>query len=148
MLKRSIYSLKVAKLMDAREMKEKEEMKINIQRQMEMLERNAKYSIENLKKGVQIEVINLHHDISKVLQSEEVKARLCRWERSEYPKPDNWKKVVKEASEIIAYRIAIEVNQWDKNNQVVKGLKEKIVKKFRKDFELMEDQMKDIEGMN
>ncbi|KAJ8318829.1 hypothetical protein KUTeg_003920 [Tegillarca granosa] len=37
--------------------------------------------------------------------------------------------------------------QWDKNNKVVKGLKEKIVKKFRKDFELMEDQIKDIEGV-
>lgn len=54
--------------------------------------------------------------------------------------------VAKEAFEKIASRIALEINTWEKKNNIVHGIKDKIVKVFKRDFELMEGQIAKLEG--
>ena len=59
----------------------------------------------------------------------------------------NISQVAKEAFEKIGARIAFELNRWDRENNVVHGMKDKIVKVFKRDFELMEGQIAKLEGI-
>ena len=54
--------------------------------------------------------------------------------------------VAKEAFEKIGAKVALEINHWDRENHVVHGIKDKIVKVFKRDFELMEGQIAKLEG--
>ncbi|KAJ8301060.1 hypothetical protein KUTeg_020047 [Tegillarca granosa] len=145
-MKRSMYSLKVAKVMDAKSMEKNQEMIDDLQRRIERLEVNSRHSVEELHKGVAFEVDSLYRNITTLLRDREFVQKLVTWEAKDCPRPDDWKKTAREASERIASRIALEVNLWERNNNVNANIKEKIVKKFKRDFELMEDQIKAIEG--
>jgi len=146
-LKRSMYSLKVSKLMDAKGMKEKEETKHNLQKQMDKLERNAKQSLEDMRLGIKFEIETLQQHIGKLLSASDMMNHLCRWDPKDCPPSENWKKVAKEAESRISNKISQEIGFWDNDNDIVKGLKDKLVNKFKRDFELMEDQMREIEGI-
>jgi len=140
-------SVKVAKTMIALGIEEKQEQMENLKRNMEMLERNAKYSVDDLRKGIKFEVDNLYGTTADFLRSKPFAARLYRWGERDCAKPDReWSKVGAEANERIASRVASEINIWDRQNNIISAIKEKIVKKFKRDFELMEGQIKQIEG--
>lgn len=126
--------------------KEKEEMHKTIQNQMQLLEQNARRSLEDMKYGIMRENDLLFREICELLSSPDVRAHICSWEPRDCPSTGNWKNVVKEAEEKIGKKINFEINMWDKDRRIVAGIKEKIVNKFKRDFSLMEDQMRSIEG--
>lgn len=133
--------------MDAKSMEKNQEMIADLQRRMERLEVNSRHSVEDLHKGVAFEVESLYKNVTTMLRDRDFVQKLVTWEAKDCPRPDDWKKTAREASERIASRIALEVNLWERNNDVTTNIKEKIVKKFNRDFELMEDQIKAIESM-
>lgn len=117
-----------------------------LQKQISHLERNAQQCVEDLKYGVNREVDKIYELVQDLLQSKEFTSRISIWESDECPKKDNWKRVTKDATERIAGRIALEVNVWERRINVIASVKEKVIMKFKRDFQLMEDQMRDIEG--
>jgi hypothetical protein len=46
----------------------------------------------------------------------------------------------------IANKIALEMNFWERENKVVGGIKDKIIRVCKRDFELMENQIAKLEG--
>ncbi|OWF56275.1 uncharacterized protein LOC110449424 isoform X2 [Mizuhopecten yessoensis] len=144
-LKRSHYSLKVAKLMNAKGLEEKEQLQKTLMTQMDRLDRDAKYTLDSMRREVKEELENLYGQIDRLLSSTDVQVRICQWEAGHCPPAENWKKVVREAESSIAKRVISEINLWDDQNGIVKHLKDKIVKKFKRNFQLMEDQMRDVE---
>ncbi|KAJ8301065.1 hypothetical protein KUTeg_020052 [Tegillarca granosa] len=120
-LKRSMYSLKVAKIMDAKSMKSNQDMISDLHKRLEQLVVNSRQCIENL-----------HKDF---LQS------------TDCLQLDDWKKIAREASERVASCIAFDINIWERTNGIMYSIKEKIVKKSKQEFALMEDQIKSIEAV-
>ncbi|XP_069125049.1 uncharacterized protein [Argopecten irradians] len=144
-MKRSHYSLKVAKLMNAKGLEENQQLQKKLETQMDRLDRDAKFTLDSMKKEVKEELENLYDKICRLLNGTDVQSRICRWESDDCPRVENWKKVVKEAESRIAKRVASEVNLYDDQRSLVRHLKDKIVKKFKRDFQIMEDQMRDVE---
>ncbi len=55
--------------------------------------------------------------------------------------------MVAAASASISSRIQDVIDAWDRENGVVTQVRNNIIKKFQKDVELFEDQIKQIEGI-
>lgn len=132
--------------MGAKSLTTNQEMISDLYKRMERLVVNSRQSVEDLHKGVAFEVDTLYINVTTMLRDRDFVQKVVVWEARDCPQPDDWKKTAHEASERIASRIALEVNIWERNNGIISSIKEKIVKKFKRDFELMEDRIKAIEG--
>lgn len=118
-----------------------------LQKQISNLERNAQQCVEDMKYGVNQEVDKVYNLVQEVLQSNNFVGKIMSWESGECPRKDNWKRVTKDATERISGKIALEINHWEHKINLTASLKEKVVMKFKRDFQLMEDQIRDIEGI-
>ncbi|XP_076095925.1 uncharacterized protein LOC143066936 isoform X1 [Mytilus galloprovincialis] len=147
-LKRTQFILKVSKY-TRRENIENLKIQIqNIEKQMYNLQQNAKASIRKLQEEVQNEADGLHYKVINLLSSQDFLPKITQWEPSQCPQADKkWKKVSGSASEVIAQRLTQEINNWERRNGIKASIKDKIIGRFKRDFELMEDQINDIEGM-
>ncbi|OWF42780.1 tyrosine-protein kinase Fer-like [Mizuhopecten yessoensis] len=147
-LKRSLYSVKVAKVMAVQGMEKQKERIELIKRQMEKLEREARYSVGELRKELDDEVDRLYTETANYLRSKQFVDRMFQWAERDCARVNKeWNRTASEASERIASRLASEINIWEKNKKITATIKEKIIKKFKKDFELMENQIQQIEGV-
>ncbi|WAR25554.1 STY46-like protein [Mya arenaria] len=144
-LKRMIYILKVSKVMAAKSMEKNKEEFQQIKVQIERLEQNSKDSINYLKTNIASESDIVARKVVEVLQSRAMAERLFDWRPEELPKEDK-KKVAGDALEKIANKIAYEMNIWERDNNIIGGIKEKIIRVCKRDFELMENQIAKIEG--
>lgn len=112
------------------------------------LQQNAKASIRKLQEEVQNEADGLHYKVINLLSSQDFLPKITQWEPSQCPQADKkWKKVSGSASEVIAQRLTQEINNWERRNGIKASIKDKIIGRFKRDFELMEDQINDIEGI-
>ncbi|KAK3101580.1 hypothetical protein FSP39_004599 [Pinctada imbricata] len=145
-LKRSVYSLKVAHNMEKCDRKQKEEMIGNIKKQMDKIQCNALRCVDDLRRGMDYEVKMLTETMMGVIGSPEFRNRVGRWDPRDCPGSSDKKKLLRDASELIENRIGMEVDHWERQNRIVKNLKEKIISKLKRDCELMEDQMREVEG--
>lgn len=144
-IKRTIYSLKVSKVMAAKSMeKVKDELK-QIKNQIEKLERGSKESINYLKANLSQESEGVASKVVEALQSRQIAEKLFSWKPQECPK-EGGKKGAADALETIANKVALEMNYWERENQIVTGIKDKIVRVCKRDFELMENQIAKLEG--
>jgi hypothetical protein len=55
--------------------------------------------------------------------------------------------LAKEAAERIASKVASELNKWERENRIIHSIKDKMLKKFKRDCALLEDQITEIEGI-
>lgn len=145
-LKRALYSLKVSKVMDAKSMDKIKEDYEQVKKQIDRLEQNSRDRIDYLKHNIKSESEMIAKDIIGALQSRQMAERLFDWRKQDCPGTDDKKKVAKEAFEKIGAKIALEINHWERANSVVHGIKDKIVKVFKRDFELLEGQVARLEG--
>lgn len=145
-LKRANYSLKVSKTLDAVDKEEMTKKMDGIKRNMDALEAKSRQTIDDLRKGLQYEITDLHKTTADVLRSRNMLSTLTDWNQVECPPPDDSKKLAKEAAERIASKVAAELNRWEKEQRIIHSLKEKMIKKFKRDCELLEDQIITIEG--
>ena len=75
-----------------------------------------------------------------------VSSLLC-WTEESCVKPNKkWKIVAEEASCFISKRIQQVIDDWERNNNILKRIDEEIVEVFAKEFGLMEHQIQDLEG--
>ena len=119
----------------------------SIEKQMYNLQQNAKTSIKTLQEEVQKEADGLHYKIINLLSSPEFLQHIKQWDQQQCPPTDRkWKKVSGAASDLIAQRLTQSINTWERKNGIKTSIKDKIIGRFKKDFELMEDQINDIEG--
>lgn len=145
-LKRANYSLKVSKTMDAIGKEDMAKKIEEIKRNMQALEAKSNQTIDDLKKGLQYEIGALHKTTADILRSRSMLNKLTDWNQIECPPPDDSKKLAKEAAERIASKVSSELNKWERENRIIHSLKDKMVKKFKRDCELLEDQITEIEG--
>ena len=116
-------------------------------KRMDVLERNARRTIEDLKRDVQSQEDKLWGDIANFLRSRAFTDRVFNYgPRDCAGMSKDYKSVAKEANEIIANRIAVEVERWERETCVADSIKEAIVTKFQKDCQMYEDQIREIEG--
>lgn len=148
-VKRTQYVLKVSKHA-RKETIENLRAKIqSIEKQMYNLQQNAETSILNLQREVKKEADGLQYKIINLLTSTDFLPKIKVWHPSQCPPTDKkWKKVSGTASEMIAQRITQEINEWETRHRIKASIKDKIIGRFQKDFELMEDQINDIEGIS
>ena len=118
-----------------------------IKRNMVALEAKSKLTIEDLKKGLQYEIGELHKKTADVLRSRRMLNVLTDWNKIECPPPDDSKKLAKEAAERIASKVASELNKWERENRIIHSIKDNMIKKFKRDCALLEDQITEIEGI-
>jgi hypothetical protein len=43
--------------------------------------------------------------------------------------------------------VASELNKWERENRIIHSIKDKMIKKFKRDCDLLEDQITEIEGI-
>ncbi|KAL4226201.1 hypothetical protein ACF0H5_014187 [Mactra antiquata] len=144
-LKRTIFTLKVSKVTAAKSMEKVKEEAAQIKSQIVMLEKNSKDSINFLKANISQESESVARNVQDVLQSRDMAERLFNWRIVDCPDDDR-KKVIADALEKIANRVAVEMNYWERENNVVTGIKDKIIRVCKRDFELMEEQIAKLEG--
>lgn len=145
-VKRANYTLKVSKTIDAVDKQEMTKQMEEIKRNMHALGEKSKQTIEDLRRELQYEIIQLHKTTSEVLSSPSMRSVLNDWKQDECPRPGNYKKLAKEAADKISSKVSAELNKWEKEQRVVHSLKEKMIKKFKRDCDLLEDQIEAIEG--
>lgn len=145
-IRRVQYSLKVGKVMDNQNLEEMNKTFENLKNRIDRLENNAKYGVQNLRQEIQSEAEKTHTDVLQVLRSREFASRLMTWEERDCPRKDEWRRLAKEISDRIGERITLELNVWEKSNRVISSLKKNIVERFRSESQLMENQIREIEG--
>lgn len=127
----------------------KEDMKktvAGIERNMNSLVVKSKHTIEELKKGLQFEISGLHRSTVEVLRSQSMLNLLTDWNDVDCPPPADSKKLAKHAAERIASRVSSALNKWERENKIIRIIKDKMINKFKRDCELLEDQIIEIEG--
>ncbi|XP_045166452.2 uncharacterized protein LOC123529922 [Mercenaria mercenaria] len=144
-LKRMIYSLKVSKVMAAKSMEKVKDELQQIKNQIAKLEQNSKESINYLKSNISHESEIVAKTVVEALQSRQMAERLFNWKPNECPR-EGGKKIAADALEAITNKIALEMNFWEREKQVVTGIKDKIIRVCKRDFELMENQIAKLEG--
>lgn len=145
-LKRSIYSLKVANNMAKCSNNEKEKMITDIKARMQMVQCKAMQSVDDLRRGMEFEIKSLYQSVKSVVNSEDFR-RVCKaWEPRECPGSKDTKKLIMDASELIENRVCMNIDRWERQYNVIRTLKDKIISKLKRDCELMEDQIREIES--
>ncbi|XP_056001412.1 uncharacterized protein LOC125654391 isoform X2 [Ostrea edulis] len=145
-LKRSIYSLKVANNMAKCSNNEKEEMIKDIKARMQTVQCKAMQSVDDLRRGMEFEIKSLYESVKSLVNSEDFR-RVCKvWEPRECPGSKDTKKLIMDASEIIENRVCMTIDRWEKQYNIIRTLKNKIISKLKRDCELMEDQIREIES--
>jgi hypothetical protein len=127
----------------------KEDMKktvADIERNMNALVVKSKHTIEDLKKGLQFEISGLHRSTVEVLRSQSMLNLLTDWNEVDCLLPADSKKLAKDAAERIASRVSSALNKWERENKIIHIIKDKMINKFKRDCELLEDQITEIEG--
>ncbi|XP_071083351.1 uncharacterized protein [Haliotis cracherodii] len=145
-LKRTLYSLKVSKQLEARTVEEQESLYRSVCSQIEQLETRAESRIRDMRRDVRNAAEDITDSIIKSLNTNN-RRDLVVWNSDLCPRPDNWKKVAAEASARISSRIQDIVDTWDRSKNVVGNVRTSTFKKFKQDVELFEDQAKQIEGV-
>lgn len=147
-IKRTQFMLKVSKHASRENIENLRKQIQTIEKQMYNLQQNAETSLKNLQVEVQKEADGLQFKVINILTSTDFLTKMKVWQPSECPAYDRkWKKVSGAASDLIAQRLTKAINEWERNNRIKAGIKDKIIGRFKKDFELMEDQINDIEGL-
>lgn len=119
----------------------------DVERRMNILEQNAKSTIQNLKKIIRDEEDRLYGDITSYLRSRKFTEIVFAIEESESAiHTKDWKKVVQDANVIIGYRITEEINKWEKANRRARGIKTWIIDKIKKDCLVCEKQLEETES--
>ena len=132
--------------MEKCDVKQKEELMQNVKKHMMSIQCNALRCVDDLRRDIQREVTKLSEVMVSVIGSSEFREKAGSWDPRECPGSSDRKKLLRDASELIENRLTIEIDIWERNNNVVKTLKDKIISKLKRDCELMEDQMREIEG--
>lgn len=145
-MKRANYALKVSKTMDAVDKDEMIKKMDDIKRNMHALEVKSRQTIDDLRRGLQLEISDIHKATADVLRSQSMRNTLTSWDQVECPPPDDSKKLAKEAAERISSKVAAEINKWEKDQRIVRNLKDRMINKFKRDCELLEGQIAEIEG--
>lgn len=145
-LKRANYTLKVSKTMAAVGKEDMKKTVADIERNMNSLVVKSKHTIEDLKKGLQFEISGLHRSTIEVLRSQSMLNLLTDWSDVDCPPPADSKKLAKQAAERITSRVSSALNKWERDNKIIKIIKDKMINKFKRDCELLEDQITEIEG--
>ncbi|KAK3101932.1 hypothetical protein FSP39_007456 [Pinctada imbricata] len=146
-VKRSLYTLKVARTLAASGMEKKQEEIDETKQRMDLLDRNARRTIADLRRDVQDEEENLWRQITEFLRSKNFTDRIFSISPRDCPRVQkDYKSVGREANEIIANRIAEEVDRWEEEKGIVDRIKDAIVGKFQKECQMYEDQIREIEG--
>ncbi|KAL3851674.1 hypothetical protein ACJMK2_015401 [Sinanodonta woodiana] len=146
-IKRSLYSLKMARVNTAMG-KEKMETELDqISKQMDKIQHNAENSVRTLRENFRTEVSMVKTKVLELLRSKEFQVDMMRWTDRDCPRIKDEKKLCREIEDRISDRLAILVNGWESQQCVVRNIKEKVIKFFKRDFQLMEDQLLKVEGV-
>ncbi|XP_062584797.1 uncharacterized protein LOC134246446 [Saccostrea cucullata] len=145
-LKRSIYSLKVAKNMAKCNSIEKQKLIDDIKARMQTIQCKALQSVDDLRRGMEHEIGSLHKSLTSIINSDEFRRACKSWDPRECPGSKDSKKLIRDASELIENRVCMNIDKWERQYKVIKTLKDRIIAKLRRDCELMEDQIREIES--
>ena len=144
-MKRTLVSVKVSRTLAASGRVAKQNEIDDIRGRMKTPEQNARATIMNLKSDIKHEEDQLHEDLASSLRSRNFTERAFNFQ--EFPKiSKEWKKVAKNANDIISDMISKEVDHWGNEYQRVDGLKTRILDKFSRECQVYEDQLKEIES--
>ncbi|KAK3579087.1 hypothetical protein CHS0354_029946 [Potamilus streckersoni] len=146
-VKRSIYSLKMSRLVaEQTKVRTKEDLDM-IKKRMQTLETDAEQRIKKMRNGLEKEVENVHKVVLEALKSLEVQKRLMDWSPHDCPRGTNWKALAKEADEKLSERVALAIDNWQKHFGIINGIKKEIIDVFKKDFYLVENQIAELQGL-
>lgn len=144
-LKRSLVSLKLARAFAATGKQRKQDQIDDISARMKTLKHNASATIQNLREDVRHEEDQLYEDLVSSLRSRSFTERVFSVKECGKPSSD-WRIVAKTANDFISDIISKEVDYWENENQLVGGIKSRILDKFAKEFQVHEDQLNEIES--
>ncbi|KAK3592500.1 hypothetical protein CHS0354_026621 [Potamilus streckersoni] len=146
-IKRSLYSLKMARVNTVLD-KEKMETELDqISKQMDKIQHNAENSIATLRENFKTEVSMVKMNVLELLRSKEFEEDMMRWTERDCPRGKDEKKVCREIEDRISDRLAILINGWESQQCIVRNIKQKVIKYFKRDFQLMEDQLLKVEAV-
>ncbi|KAK7481813.1 hypothetical protein BaRGS_00026960, partial [Batillaria attramentaria] len=144
-LKRSLYSVKISYNIGQKQMKEKEATYHTVRNQIEALERDAEDRIEEMKDRFKREVELVSRKLIAYMKADGLR-EMTTWSSRDCPPPDKkWQSVAKEAASKFAERLAIVVDDWEQQNKMVGKIRLNILEKFKRDLDLFEDQIKQLE---
>ncbi|XP_050411837.1 uncharacterized protein LOC126826797 isoform X2 [Patella vulgata] len=144
-IKRTLYTLKVSRVIDAKSINDKENELSDIKAQMAALARRAEDRITIMKTDMKNSIQSVANEVLRVL--DQCSPELSMWGPSTCPQPEkDWKSVTRNASNVISSRISQLIDDWCARRDIVGQIKRSVLDKFKNEFELFEDQIKEIEG--
>uniref|UniRef100_A0A0B7B5M4 Protein kinase domain-containing protein n=1 Tax=Arion vulgaris TaxID=1028688 RepID=A0A0B7B5M4_9EUPU len=146
-MKRSLYSLRISFNMHKEKMEEMRKNYSNIESRISSLQKNSKEKLDKMRHEVRRASFDAGTQALEYLDSMHLRTKLCRWADLDCPKRErSWQNVMKNANIAIAERVSNEINTWEKENSFVNSVEAEIVKRFKEQFELFDDQLQEVQG--
>ncbi|KAK6993525.1 hypothetical protein BgiMline_010077 [Biomphalaria glabrata] len=146
-LKRSLHSLRISYNQHKERIEKIRENYMGVENRFNRLQRNAKENLDKMRQDVKRSSIEASMKVIAYLDSMHKRVKLKKWSDISLSRKEKWQNIAKSASFAIAERVANEINQWEKENQIVKGILDEILAKFQQQFELFDDQLSEIQGV-
>ncbi|BFZ08698.1 hypothetical protein BsWGS_11737 [Bradybaena similaris] len=147
-IKRSLYSLRISYVMHKEKLEEIRKNYTSVENRITILQKNSKEKLEKMRHEVKRASFDAGSQALTYLDSMHQRTRLITWSDTECPKRErSWQNVMKNATIAIAERIAQGINAWEKENNFVKSVEGDIVKRFKEQFELFDDQLQEVQGV-
>ena len=145
-LQRVCYSLMMTQIIGAQQIQADSENVEKLKEQISVLQSDAKDVVESAREFVEMQTDSLHKKIADFLRSRDARDKICTWKSKSCPRQADYKKVYKEATEMVADRIMQVVDAWETKHQFVQGLQESVLHKFEEECKLMDNQLEEVEG--
>ncbi len=131
---------------ETRSDEERKDLTEHLHSQLDKLDSDTKRIAQELKTELQRLASSACDQLIAHLASSSTRARILEWSASECPDGDDWDAVQEMMVAKVNKRIRREVHDWDVKNGIFADIQMLLLRKFQKEFELMEDQLSIIEG--
>ncbi|KAH9510100.1 hypothetical protein Btru_043475 [Bulinus truncatus] len=147
-LKRSLHSLRVSYNQLKEKVEEIKNVYSGVESRINILQRTSKEKLDRMRQDVKRSSLDASMKVIFYLDSMHKRTRLTNWSGTFCPKKErSWQNLAKTANFAIAERVANEINQWEKEEKIIKSILEEIISRFQQQFELFDDQLSEIQGV-
>jgi len=147
-LKRSLYTLRMSYNLNRQKVEDIRRHTGTVEQRMEKIKTAATKSLEEMRNDVKRSAWEAGNEIVKDMNAMKTRVQLLAWYEDDWPKKEkSWQSVMKNAYMKISERISKEIDQWEDKHKQVTSLQDNILQKFKKSFEVLDNQLKDIEKL-
>ncbi|CAG5123599.1 unnamed protein product, partial [Candidula unifasciata] len=143
LLKKVILSLRITHDIRREAVEKIRKQYIEVEKRLKILQKSPKQQLDRIKHRVQTSSVSASKEILAYLGSI---TRLSQWNLLECPQRErSWSNIARNANAAIAERVAVAINTWEKQHDFVKTVDVDLIKLFKDQFQLFDEQLEEIQ---